>query len=174
MRLQLRLGAARIRADSATEALDRLALGVALVDQRARVVLANRAAEALSAQADGIGVDASGLCAATPSRTSVLHRLVARAADHTRIAGRGGSLQLERPSMRRPLSVLVAPLGATGDAWLPEPRPAAIVFVADPEQGRGPSAPHLRETYALTPAEGAVAERSRRGTARRTRRRRRA
>ncbi len=158
MRLHLRLGAARTRADSAIEVLERLTLGVLLVDQRARVILANRAAEAALARADGIGVDASGLRAATPSQTSALRQLIARAADRTRIAGRGGALRLDRPSMRRPLSVLVAPLGTTGAAWLPELMPAAIVFVSDPEQDAPRPAPHLRALYGLTSAEAAAAE----------------
>lgn len=153
VRVHARLGDARIRADGAAEALDRLAFGVVLVDRHARVVLANRAAEALLAQGDGIGADASGLHAATPAQTASLRRLVARAADRDRVAGRGGALRLDRPSLGRPLSVLVTPIGA----WLPEPRPAAIVFVADPEQRHHPPTSQLREIYGLTASEAAVA-----------------
>jgi len=160
MRVHVRLEDARVRADSAAEALDQLAFGVILVDRHARVVLANRAAEAMLAQGDGIGADASGLRAATPAQTAALRRLVARAADRARVVGRGGALRLDRPSLGRPLSVLVAPVGAAaaGGAWLPEPRPAAIVFVADPEQRHRPPASHLREIYGLTAAEAATAE----------------
>jgi len=161
MRVHVRLEEARVRADGVTEALDRLAFGVVLVDRHARVILAHRAAEALLTQADGIGADASGLRAATPAQTTALRRLVAHAANRARVAGRGGALRLDRPSTGRPLSVLVAPVGAAaavgGCAWLPEPRPAAIVFVADPEQRRRPPSSHLREIYGLTAAEAAVA-----------------
>ncbi len=159
MRVHVRLEDARVRADSAAEALDRLAFGVVLVDRRARVILANRAAEAMLAQDDGIGADASGLRAAMPAQTTALRRLVACAADRARVAGRGGALRLDRPSLGRPLSVLVAPIGAAavGGSWLPEPRPAAIVFVSDPEQRHRPPASHLREIYGLTVAEAAVA-----------------
>jgi len=162
MRVHVRLEDARVRAEGAAEALDRLAFGVVLVDRHARVVLANRAAEAMLARGDGIGADASGLRAATPAQTAALRRLVAQAADRTRVAGRGGALRLDRPSDRpfpgRPLSVLVAPVGAAaaGGAWLPEPRPAAILFVSDPEQQHRPPAFHLREIYGLTAAEAAV------------------
>ena len=159
MRVHVRLEEARVRADGAAEALDRLAFGVVLVDRRARVVLANRAAEAMLAQGDGIGADASGLRAATPVQTAALRRLVARAADRACIAGRGGALRLDRPSLGRPLSVLVAPIhaAAEGVAWLPDPRPAAIVFMSDPEQRHRSSASYLREIYGLTVAEAAVA-----------------
>jgi DNA-binding CsgD family transcriptional regulator len=159
MRVHVRLEDARVRAEGAAEALDRLAFGVVLVDRHARVVLANRAAEAMLARGDGIGADASGLRAATPAQTAALRRLVAQAADRARVAGRGGALRLDRPSLGRPLSVLVTPVGVAdaGDAWLPEPRPAAIVFMADPEQRHRPPASHLREIYGLTAAEAAVA-----------------
>lgn len=159
MRVHVRLEDARVRADSAAEALDRLAFGVVLVDGRARVILANRAAQAMLVQDDGIGADASGLRAAMPAQTTALRRLVACAADRARVAGRGGALRLDRPSLGRPLSVLVAPIGAAavGGGWLPEPRPAAIVFVSDPEHRHRPPASHLREIYGLTVAEAAVA-----------------
>lgn len=158
MRVHVRLEDARVRADSAAEALDRLAFGVVLVDRRAHVILANRAAEAMLAQDDGIGADASGLRAAMPAQTIALRRLVACAADRARVAGRGGALRLDRPSLGRPLSVLVAPIGAAAKSgWLPEPRPAAIVFVSDPEHRHRPPASHLREIYGLTAAEAAVA-----------------
>jgi len=159
MRVHVRLEDARVRADGAAEALDRLTFGVVLVDRGARVILANHAAEAMFAQGDGIGADASGLRAATAAQTASLRRLVACAADRARVAGRGGALRLDRPFLGRPLSVLVAPIGAAaaGGAWLPEPRPAAIVFVSDPERRHRPPASHLREIYGLTAAEAAVA-----------------
>ena len=159
MRVHVRLEDARVRADGAAEALDRLAFGVILVDRHARVVLANHAAEAMLALGEGIRADASGLRAATAAQTTNLRRLIACTADHACIAGRGGALRLDRPSMARPLSVLVAPIGiaAEGGSWLPEPRPAAIVFVADPELRHRPPASHLREIYGLTAAEAAVA-----------------
>lgn len=157
MQMQLRLGAVGMRADSAAEALDCLTLGILFVDQRARVLLANRAAEALLAQADGIGVDAAGLCAARQTETSALRRIIVRAADHTRVNGRGGSLQLERPSMRRSLLVMVAPLGRSSSAWMPQPRPAAIVLVSDPESACNPPLDALRMLFGLTPTEAAVA-----------------
>ena len=158
MRLQLRLRAADIQANSATEALDRLTVGIILVDRHAQVVVANRAAEVLLAQADGIGVNASGLCAASPSSTSTLRRMIASAADRTRLAGRGGALKLDRPSMRRPLLVRAAPLGAAaGISWIPEPRPAVMVLVSDPECSRDTSSDELRALYGLTPTEAAVA-----------------
>ena len=158
MRLQLRLRATHIQANSATEALDRLTVGMILTDRRAQVVVANRAAEVLLAQADGIGVDASGLRGTAPSSTSALRRLIASAADRTRLTGRGGALKLDRPSMRGPLLVRVAPLGAAASAsWTPEPRPAVMVLVSDPDCARDTLTDELRALYGLTPTEAAVA-----------------
>ena len=104
MRVHVRLQDACVRANSAIDALDRLAFGVIVVDQHARIIQANRAAEAMLAQGDGIGADASGLRAATPAQTASLRRLVTHAADRARVAGRGGALRLDRPSWPPALS----------------------------------------------------------------------
>ena len=73
----------------------------------------------------------------------------------------GGALALSRPSMLRPLSVLVAPLGhkASVDGLdLGRTRPAAVVFVSDPEVRQETPAALLQRLYGLTPAEARLAE----------------
>jgi DNA-binding CsgD family transcriptional regulator len=74
----------------------------------------------------------------------------------------GGVLSLARPSGRRPLAVLVAPLHIK-PRWFVYRQPRAIVFVVDPE--RAPIVPekYLQRLYNLTPAEAAVAVRILRG-----------
>jgi DNA-binding CsgD family transcriptional regulator len=120
-------------------ALDRLTEGVVLADVKARVVFANGAAEAMFARADGVRVDASGLCAASSGQTMALRRLIALSASLENPHEAGGSLLLERPSGRRPLL------------------PVAIIFVADPEQDGAPLEARLRALYGMTRAEATVA-----------------
>ncbi|MGE4044918.1 MAG: helix-turn-helix transcriptional regulator [Acetobacteraceae bacterium] len=164
MRLHLRLRSADIHTGSTTAALNRIASGVIFVDRRLRILFANTEAETMLAQSDGIGIHSSILCAASTFQTSALRELVARTADRTHAVGRGGLLRLARPSMRRPLLVQVLPIGTGGASrWIPEPRPAAIIFVFDPERTYRHQAPYLSELYGLTPAEAAVAEAIARG-----------
>jgi len=137
-------------------ALDCLSEGVLLADSNARVVFANRAAEAMFARADGIGVQASSVCAASSGQTVALRRLIALSARRENIAGGGGSVLLGRPSGRRPLSVTVAPMRRETE-WYPVASPIAIVFVADPEKDDELPEARLRALYGMTRAEAIVA-----------------
>jgi DNA-binding CsgD family transcriptional regulator len=137
-------------------ALDRLTEGVVLADVKARVVFANGAAEAMFARADGVRVDASGLCAASSGQTMALRRLIALSASLENPHEAGGSLLLERPSGRRPLSVIIVPMRFETE-WCFPGLPVAIIFVADPEQDGAPLEARLRALYGMTRAEATVA-----------------
>ena len=65
-------------------------------------------------------------------------------------------MALARPVPRRPLSALVVPLKIEL-TWFVTGRPAAIVFVADPDSAPRTAPDQLRNLYRLTPAEAAVA-----------------
>jgi DNA-binding CsgD family transcriptional regulator len=65
-------------------------------------------------------------------------------------------MALARPVPRRPLSVLVAPL-TIESTWFVTGRPAAIVFVADPDSAPRTGQGQLRDLYRLTSAEATVA-----------------
>jgi DNA-binding CsgD family transcriptional regulator/PAS domain-containing protein len=145
------------------EALDSLSDGVVLTDANARVVFANRAAEAMFSRRDGIGVDRSGLCAATAGQTMALRRLIAVSGRQADIAETRGSLLLDRPSERRPLSVTVVPMRRE-TAWSLAAPPLAIVFVADPEREAEMSDVRLRAFYGVTPTEATIARLISRGS----------
>jgi DNA-binding CsgD family transcriptional regulator len=120
-----------------------------------RALFVNRAASTIAAHADGMRIDASGLHAAQSSQSSALRKLIARTADGGADAA-GGMLALSRPSGRRPLTVLIAPLPASA-VWLSNRRPGAIAFVIDPERAQAVPEEYLQRLYGLTPAEAAVA-----------------
>jgi DNA-binding CsgD family transcriptional regulator len=158
MQLFLRVGALEARVGAAEEALDRLPLGVALVNAKGKVLHLNRTAEAIVASSDGLWVGREALGAATPRETRELHRLIAEAAAAGcgEGMGSGGALALSRPSGGQPLAVLVAPYPGTrladGGEW-----PAANLFVCDPEREDVTPTDLLRRLYGLTGAEAAVA-----------------
>ena len=64
---------------------------------------------------------------------------------------------MRRRSGQRPLSVLVARLGAEHPFQL-EPPATAILLVTDPEQARPAADGHLRALYGLTRAEARIAQ----------------
>ncbi len=152
--------------------LDSLAEGVALLDARGALIWANRPAEALLRNGDGLSLDRGGvLRAAAPAAAEGLRRLV-RAA----VAGTEGALPVPRPSGRAALALHAAPFPASGAAaaaepdrvvpTAPAPRPSVLLLVSDPERAARPEAAlrsRLRAVYGLTPAEALVAARAARG-----------
>jgi DNA-binding CsgD family transcriptional regulator len=156
MRIDLKLRAAGVERDATADVLDRLSQGVVLLDATARALYANRAAEAMFREADGIGVDAAGLRAATPVQTAQLRRAIARATGASGEVAEGGSLQLERPSARRMLVAVVMPLPAP-TAGSPVATAKAVVFVSDPERVPAVPVQRLRQLYGLTGAEAQAA-----------------
>ena len=161
--LNLRLGSARFDEESSAEVLNNLACAVIIVTGDGKILFANCAAEAIAAAADGISIDATGLHAAEQQQSSALRQLISAAATGgIEPNAAGGMLSLSRPSGRRPLAVLVAPLHVTA-GWFVNREPRVIVFVVDPE--RAPIVPekYLQHLYNLTPAEAAVAARILRG-----------
>jgi DNA-binding CsgD family transcriptional regulator len=74
--------------------------------------------------------------------------------------GPGGLMNISRPSGKRPLVLLVAPLAAPDEILgLPLARagPAAVVFVHDPEARKGSSDRDLQRLYRLSRSEARVA-----------------
>jgi DNA-binding CsgD family transcriptional regulator/PAS domain-containing protein len=155
LQLQLRLATLAASGTSSLEVLNRLHQGVLLVDAAARVIFANRAAEVLFAEGDGLRSDATGVRAATPAATAVLRKMIAECTGIGEdLDGSGGPIALPRAPGRMPLSGLVIPLRAT-TGWLHFSRPAAIVFVTDPERQRAIRKAGLQQQFGLTQAEAA-------------------
>jgi DNA-binding CsgD family transcriptional regulator/PAS domain-containing protein len=150
--LHLRLTAAEIQRTSSAAALDRMPQGAMLVDAAARVLFANRAAEAVLASRRGLRRDDNALAGARPGETAALRGLIAGCLGD----GAGGLLALSHPDGHLPIGVLVVPL-RTEVAWLDHRQPAAIVFISDPERSWAPSNQQLITQFGLTPAEAAVA-----------------
>jgi DNA-binding CsgD family transcriptional regulator/PAS domain-containing protein len=144
---------ARLAADRQAlgSALDRLPLGVLLVDEHGRIRSANHVADQLLRARDGVVLGRDGLRATRPEESATLLALIEHAA-RSRCAEPAGVL-LQRPSGRRPLEAVVVPLAAD------ESEPAlAAVFLADPEQSLETPNELMRAFYDLTPCEAALAQ----------------
>ncbi len=92
------------------EALDRIHFGGALLDSDGRVLLTNRAMDEVLAKGDGLCLLHRMLRAATPAQTTVLRDQIRRVVATP--PQPGVWLSLGRCSGKRPLAVLVSPIGA--------------------------------------------------------------
>ena len=151
VQLQHRLAALELQRASSAAAFDQLRDGVIIVDDQSGIVFANRSADDILAEGDGLIRDGSAIAAATPAGTATLRRLVA-AAPGNGPPEPGSRCMLDRRDGRSPLSVLVVPLYAEV-AWGMPRRPAAVLLVSDPDRDGRASIETLRRRFNLTPAE---------------------
>jgi pSer/pThr/pTyr-binding forkhead associated (FHA) protein/DNA-binding CsgD family transcriptional regulator len=136
---------------AAVAALDRLRIGIVLVDPEGRVLLANRTAETLLADGDGIGIARNRIDVSDASASRQLAALLREDPGH-----RGGALTVARARAARPLTLMVTPLRNQRDR-LGTPLATRAVFISDPDRGLETSEQLLARLYDLTPAEARVA-----------------
>ncbi|MBN9562421.1 MAG: hypothetical protein J0H14_17095 [Alphaproteobacteria bacterium] len=157
IRVHQELSTARVGLHGALAGFERLATAALIVDQAARVLFANAAAEQLLRGNDGLRGGRNGvLRAGTPPVTERLHALIAGAARTAGLRGAdpGGTLPLPRRE-GRPLVALVSPL-RTEPAGLGFAPLAALVLARDPDRAPAVDTEALRALYGLTRAEAAV------------------
>jgi DNA-binding CsgD family transcriptional regulator len=138
-------------AAAATAALEQFNQGVALIDRGCHVSFANSAASAICRETDGLSLRAGELVAAAKLDSARLSAALKGAVG----GGQGASLRLERPSRRRPLSLLITPLQLTGGGATV---PGAMVVINDPERSAAPPRERLIQAYGLTMAEAGIAQ----------------
>lgn len=152
--LNLRLARLDMQRTSTAEMLDRCPDGALLVDAQAHILLANAAAEKMLGEKIGLRVINGCLAAASPAKTTALHRLIAG-------GGAGGGELIVLPGRDgAKLTACVLPVRAE-TAWLAT-APAAIVFVKATQQGL-PSAAQLQQLFDLTGAQANLAREILRG-----------
>jgi DNA-binding CsgD family transcriptional regulator len=155
LQLQRRLQTVEVVGEDAMAALERLTIGVILLDERGIPFAMNAAAQRILRSGDGLAVGRDGVLAVTPTDTARLRLAIrdARAAT-SEASGSGGALRLIRPSGRRPLEILVTPLPA-GRVAVGQKAARVAVFVSDPEaEARATDAGDtLRQLYGLTAGE---------------------
>lgn len=157
LHLHYRISAAEGERRATVAALDRMPIGVVIVDNYARVLIVNRRAAEILAEGDGLSSGPSGLQAANPRQTTTLRNLVAAAAATSKGVAiyPGGVFKLERSSLKSPLSIRVVPLPPHSCLVDNVRSAAAVVFVSNPDAR--PTVSHLVALYCLTPAEERLA-----------------
>ncbi len=152
--LYSRFGGVSHERSALAEVMDRLPLGVVLIDSRFQPVVMNRMAEQIAALDDGFALTPRGPHARDPRENRVLYSYLEEAVAVGR--GLGSSTNhvtsISRPSGKRSYPVVVAPLlgPLTGST---DREAVAVVFIADPERNNITAVEFLQTLYALTPAE---------------------
>jgi DNA-binding CsgD family transcriptional regulator len=140
----------------AVEFLDRSPHAVFLVGLDGRVRHANTTAERMLAAGDGLQVIGGRLGSAGADASRRLRALIEQAAQPDAERRSGGSMVIETPDRRLPLSVIVAPVRADRLAIF-HGQPSIIVCVTDPEAGVSLPEQRVRDLFGLTAAETRVA-----------------
>lgn len=166
LQLHQRVAGLELASTAAMDALDRLQIGVIGIRKNGSIAFANRAASDILASRDGLTASSRGLAAATVAETRALRALVRGAtatSAGTRTDAAGGAMSISRPSLGRPLTVLVTPMRTQTLCGFAGDRGMAAVFVSDPERCTEADRDTLRRVWGLTRAEAEITARLARG-----------
>jgi DNA-binding CsgD family transcriptional regulator len=144
---------------SVLDAIDRLALGIILVDDRARPIFVNRYAARVLQNGDGLSIEKGSVIAALPAVSAHLERALGSAlavANGAALETDCAEFLIPRASGRRPLHAAVSPFRHRPYDGLPAGA-SAVLFLVDPETNVRALNDHLRALYSLTAAEARVA-----------------
>ena len=154
VQLQHRLAALEMRRASSAAGFDRLRDGVVIIDSNFGIMFANRSAEELLADGDGLYRDGDCIAARMSGGTATLRRLIASYIDGNGLPGAGERCALTRREGQAPLSVLAMPL--RGEiSWIGPRCPAAVLYITDPDRDARARAAALCRRFGLTRAETA-------------------
>jgi DNA-binding CsgD family transcriptional regulator len=154
VRTQHLVSGLELQRDAALEVLGRIGHASLFVDASGKVVYANKLAEELLRQGDGLSFRDGALGCASNSSTASLRRLMFLATRSP--TPRGGSLRLERPSGRAPLVVTISPVSGRNLERMSLSDPRALVIASMPEHVSGEKARALQDLFGMTPAEVTV------------------
>jgi DNA-binding CsgD family transcriptional regulator len=152
----LRLDALTVRAQTLTEAWDRVPQGLFLLDGACRLLWSNAPGERILSANNGLHLRNGRLIAQAPDVNRRLQQSIAACAA---TGGHGGALLVPRRPPARALSVSVSPVRLPrADTPFSETRsPAVIVFANDPDRTPASTSALLRELFGFTEREAALA-----------------
>jgi DNA-binding CsgD family transcriptional regulator len=158
-RMRMLLDAAQHARVPVANALDRLPLGMLVLDGDRQVLIENASASQALALDDGIEIRATGLAAADARENAKLQDLIEAALESTSGQGLNGTsfMQVSRPSGRQPFSLMLSPLLSAPSGALSS-KAVVACFISDPEAGHVPTVDALGQIYGLTPAEAEVVQ----------------
>lgn len=158
-----RLATLSLHRNSLSEAADHAPFGVMLLSLQGRVFFANRFAENLLRDDDGISMKSYRLHFHRHDDAAAFEKLMAalragRRGDALHDCS-GGRLSIHRPSGDAAYQLVLCPTGNEPNNLIPESDAAAVVFLHDPTAKPRISPDSLKATYALTNAEARLCQR---------------
>ena len=141
---------------SAFAALDRVPYGVILVKADSKVCHANRMAESILNQRDGLSIIGGELHASLERDGAAIRRQIAGAITPGAITAGPAAIAVSRRSGLRPFAVVISPLRTDSSGLFGDVTPRAVVFVTDPERSAEAPSIALQRIYGLTAREAAV------------------
>lgn len=160
MELSARIGATEIERALYSSVMDRLYVGVVILDLNGRVVKSSGPANAVIAARDGLQIQAGKLRATAAKEDRELQQAI-KAATQSVVAGEAPvsrALSLTKQSGSRNLGVIVQPIPyvrRTGHAT----SATVAVYIRDSDVNTEVEGELVRQLFDLTPAEAAVARR---------------
>jgi DNA-binding CsgD family transcriptional regulator len=146
-----------------SDLLEHGSTGILLLSATGCVIFANSATRKILETESALELRASQLIARARGDDATLKRLIAGATGQLKEIGdaRGGAFCTTAEPGKPGLTVVVGPLDS--NKVTSQTSPAAFVLLTDPDRGSSRPAWMLRDLYALTPAEIAMAERLMKG-----------
>jgi DNA-binding CsgD family transcriptional regulator len=140
------------------EVLNSNPLAIVVLDEAARLVFANDAAQRLARAEEGLTIASAGLSLQHPAQNQKLQKLIGDALSPQNLGNRNstGVMTAPRRSGKRPFSILVSPL-QRAQFLLAKSRPAVCVVISDPERKTMLPDVMLRSLYGLTQTESRLA-----------------
>jgi DNA-binding CsgD family transcriptional regulator len=154
IKLRAKLEIERALANSMQQSLEMLGFGVLIVDAAAKVLIGNRAADAILRAGEGLKSHQGRLVCDRLQETAALHAAIGSVAQvHKAGNDPGTDICVRRDLADRPLTVHVLPMRAVSNGFANSA--VAAVFVIDPLVA-SPSIEGVVTTYGLTAAERVV------------------
>ena len=153
LRLQMHVAAAELRTEMASDALDRLTLGVIFVDRSGLPLWLNRRAKEIVNHSNSLRISRDGLTGQSQTDTRSLRDLVKAAVSD----GSQGLAAISRGPDLRPLLLTAVPLKPIASSRGSGQFACGVVFIGDPDRVENPTIEALRQAFRLTYREAQMA-----------------
>jgi len=158
IRIHAKLRSLESQRDLYANTVDQFSVGTILLDERGSVLQMNQVAESFLAQHDGLTVRDGVLQAASPKESKALKRLIDRARSHLEAKAPGlvEACQIERPSGKNPLGLLIRPISFAEETDRTA-CPRVAIFINPPYERSTPSPEMVQKIFPFTNTEARVA-----------------
>lgn len=158
IQLHTRINHIESERDIYANAVDKLAVGTIILDERGDVLNTNAMASQLLAQKDGISLNNQQLSISHHELATEFQQLLNKVLDQRRDnkPALAEALRVSRPSGRADLALVIRPVPVS--EWSEgQSSPTIAIFISDPEQQSETSQQIITRLFNFTPAEAALA-----------------